>query len=379
MKKLRIAVLSSNLLRTPPEANFVPKGFSGAPEKIMYWITEEMVKKGHDVTLFASGDSSTSAKLIAVSNKASSLDEEIGAVNHVEMEHLLISKCYKMAKLGEFDLIHSIFDTRSAYYAGLVNVPTISTLHSPLEGIKKIVLSKLPDSQYYVSISNAQRKLLPELNYVSTIYHGIDLQTFAFSQSDSGGMIFVGRVIPSKGVAEAVSIANKLKKKLYILGDYGLEHEEYWKKSILPFIDNKIITHAGFLNPEELLKYYQEAKLFLFPIQWEEPFGLVMIESMASGTPVVAFARGSVPEVVKDGETGFIVNSTDEDKRGDFIIKKTGIEGLCEAVERIYAMPPDEYKKMRLACRKHVEENFTIEKMVEGYERVYEKVIGYNK
>ena len=144
-------------------------------------------------------------------------------------------------------------------------------------------------------------------------------------------------------------------------------------------IDRKIVFHLGFLEQKELVSYYQNAKLFLFPIEWEEPFGLVMIEAMAAGTPIVAFARGSVPEVIKDGETGFIVNSSDEDKRGDWIVKKVGIDGLCEAVERIYSMPKDHYRQMRKNCRGHVEKFFTIEKMIDNYEMVYKQITNSGK
>ena len=126
---------------------------------------------------------------------------------------------------------------------------------------------------------------------------------------------------------------------------------------------------------EEIVSLMQKAKAFLMTINWEEPFGLVMIEAMACGTPVVAFARGSVPEIVKDGETGFIINPSDDDVRGDWIIKKTGFEGLCEAVNKLYSLSQEEYKQMRLACRKRVEERFTIEKMVEEYEKVYQDVL----
>ncbi len=129
------------------------------------------------------------------------------------------------------------------------------------------------------------------------------------------------------------------------------------------------------LSLDQKIIFYKKAKCFLYPLMWDEPFGYIFLESMACGTPVVAFARGSVPEVVKDGETGFIVNSSPEDIRGNFVIKKTGIDGLCEAVERIYAMPEEEYRQMRGNCRGHVERNFTVERMVDEYEKVYEKIL----
>lgn len=371
---MRIAVLSSNFIRLPPEADYVPKGSSGAPERVMSVITEELVRRGHEVTLFASGDSLTSAKLISVWPKSSSMDPMIGEKDHQEMEHLLISLCYKMAKEGKFDVIHSLFDTRSAYYAGLVNIPTVSTLHSELSGIKKIILEKIPDTQYYVSISNNQRKSIPGLRYISTIYHGLEISNFSYSETGGDEMLIAGRIDPCKGIKEAIAISKRTGRGLNIAGDYTVKNESYWKNEIEPNIDGQKIKHFGFIDNIKLLDLYKNARIFILPLQWEEPFGLVMIEAMACGTPVVAFNRGSVSEVVRDGITGFIVNPDEVQSQNEFIIKKTGIPGLCEAVERIYAMPEAGYRQMRVNCQKHVEANFTVGKMVDGYEEVYERV-----
>jgi glycosyltransferase involved in cell wall biosynthesis len=373
--KINIAILASNFIKLPPNSHDVPHGYSGAPEKIMHTITEELVKRNHNITLFASGDSQTSAKLVAVTQKATALDPEIDILHHEEFEHLLIAKCYEMAKKNVFDVIHTIFDIKSSYYAPLVSTPTVSTLHSPLVGIRKKILSQNPNSQYYVSISNSQRKPIPNLKYAGTIYHGIYPDKYHFSENGKHEYIlYTGRLIAEKGIDLIVSVAKKCSKKTYLLGTPD-PNSEYWNNNIQSFIDNILLFHKGFVEEKHLIQYYQQAKLFLFPIQWEEPFGLVMIESMATGTPVVAFARGSVPEIVKDGETGFIVNSSENDTRGNWIIKKTRIDGLCEAVERIYSMPQEEYRQMRKACRAHVEKNFTVEKMVDEYERVYQNIL----
>jgi glycosyltransferase involved in cell wall biosynthesis len=153
------------------------------------------------------------------------------------------------------------------------------------------------------------------------------------------------------------------------------KYQTFFDREIKPYLSNDIIfeEHKG---QERKLELYQNAKAFLFPIQWEEPFGLVLTEAMACGTPVIAFARGAIPEIVADGVTGFVVNPSEEDKRGDFIIKKTGIEGLVEAIQRLNSLPQEEYIKMRQASRKRVEDNFTIEKTVEGYENEYKKILG---
>ncbi len=373
--KLRIAVLASNFIRLPPLPNDVPQGYSGAPEKIMSTITEGLVKKGHNVTLFASGDSQTNAKLVSVTNHATALDPQIGKGNHIEFEHLLISECYRLAKEGKFDIIHSTFDTRSAYYTPLVSIPTVSTLHSPLDAIRTEVLSHFKHSQYFVSISTAQRKPLPDLQYIQTIYHGVDTSTMTFNETiNSDYMLFVGRIVLEKGIEASIKTAETLRKKLYLLGSVD-ETKPFWIQEIKPHIDNILIYHKGYIPEEKAHHFYQNAKLFLFPIQWEEPFGLVLIESMSTGTPVVAFARGSVPEIIVDGVTGFLVNESEENSRGDWIIKKTGLEGLCEAAEKIYSMPKDEYLQMRKNCRAHVEKNFTVERMVDEYEKVYKKIL----
>lgn len=377
---MRIAILASNFIRLPPEPKYVPFGFSGAPEKIMHTITEKLVEKGHEVYLFASGDSLTSAHLVSITKISASLDPLIGIGSHIEFERLLISKCYQMAKENKFDIIHSIFDTRSAFYAPLVDIPTVSTLHSPMDKVKNQILSEIKKSLYLISISNAQRKLYPDLNYYTTIYHGLDLKSNEFELGEGIGnyMIFVGRLVEEKGIETIISLSKKLQKQVYLLGT-NVKNSNFWNDVIKPNVDDNFIHHFGYLDKGKLKIHYQNAKLFLFPIKWEEPFGLVMIEAMACGTPVVAFARGSVPEIVKDGETGFIVNSSDEDIRGDWVIKKTGIEGLKDAINKIYSMPTEEYKKMRLNCRVHVEKNFTVERMVNDYERVYQEIIEKNK
>jgi len=376
---MRIAILASNFIRLPPEPKFVPFGFSGAPEKIMHTITEKLVEKGHEVYLFASGDSLTSAHLVSTTKTSTSLDSSIGIGPHIEFERLLISKCYQMAKINKFDIIHSIFDTRSAFYAPLVDIPTVSTLHSPMDKVKNQILSEIKKNLYLISISNSQRKLYPNSNYYTTIYHGLDLKSNEFELGEGIGdyLIFVGRLVEDKGIETIISLSKKLQKQVYLLGT-NVKNSNFWNDVIKPNIDDNFIHHFGYLDKSKLQIHYKNARLFLFPIKWEEPFGLVMIEAMACGTPVVAYARGSVPEIVRDGETGFIVNPSDQDIRGDFIIKKTGIEGLEEAINKIYSMPEDEYKKMRLNCRTHVEKNFTVERMVDEYEKVYQEIIEKN-
>jgi len=189
-------------------------------------------------------------------------------------------------------------------------------------------------------------------------------------------MVMAGRFKKEKGFEEAIAVSERMQKKLLLSGDIRISQKEYFNNMILPLIEksNNLVHFLEFVNHSMIDAFFRKGKLFLFPIRWEEPFGLVMIESMATGTPVVAYARGSVPEIIKDGETGFIVNPSDDDVRGSWIVKKTGIEGLCEAVEKIYSMPESEYKQMRKNCREHVEKNFTVEKMVDNYEKMYQSL-----
>lgn len=371
---MRIAVLASNVIRIPPRPKDIPKGSSGATEHIVSKITEELVKRGHKVTLFASGDSKTKANLISITSKSTGKDPKIGIGPHESYEYALISKAYQMANEGKFDIIHSHFDTKTAYYAPLTMVPTVSTLHSPLDGISGI-MKFFKNTQYYVSISNAQRKAMPDLNYINTIYHGLDLDDYPYGKEGGDSLIYVGRIAPVKGADTAVRIAKHLKVKLILLGWAKQKYIKFYSEKVKPFIDGKNIVNHGLITRKSMKEYLIHSKALIFPIHWEEPFGLVMIEAMATGTPVIAFARGSVPEVVKDGVTGFIVNSSESDKRGDFLVKKTGFDGLCEAVEKIYSMPQEEYKKIRVACRKHMEDNFTIDKMIDGYEKVFQQIL----
>ncbi len=352
MKKLKIAMLASNYIRIPPEPadKYLPKGTSGAPELIVHYITEGLVKRGHEVTLFASGDSATAAQLASVTEKATGLT--IGHGPHLEYENLLIGQAYQRAEHKEFDIVHSHFDTRSSHFAPLVTTPTVSTLHSPLIGQVKDMLQYYANTQYYISISNNQRKDLPELQYVATCYNGINLDHMPKAETKEDYLVHVGRVTPEKGAFEAIQLAKMTNKKLLLFGsiDPALE---YWPSKIKPLIDNEQIIYKGVVGRNELFAYIARAQAFIFPIQWEEPFGLAIIEAMACGTPVIAFRRGAVPEVVVDGKTGFIVDTVEE---------------MAQALKKINEIDSQ-------VCRKHVAENFSINKMVDGYEEAYYKIL----
>ncbi|TSC75320.1 MAG: group 1 glycosyl transferase [Parcubacteria group bacterium Gr01-1014_30] len=292
----------------------------------------------------------------------------------------LIEACRK----EKFDLVHVHTNNPLAelIVAKEVDTPFVFTVHGiclypELESrLKKLFRKK---ENYFVSISNYQRKSYPGLKFTKTIYNGLELARFPFSAKGGNNLLFTGRLKKTKGIGEAVEVVEKAQKKLDIIGAFSMEEldRNYVQDRIMEKVkrsEGKIKYH-GTVKRSEVPSFYGRSKATVFPIQWEEPFGLVMIESMACGTPVVAFARGSVPEIVKDGQTGFIVNSSPKDVRGNWLIKKTGIAGMVEAVKRIYGMPKKDYLELRENCRALVEEKFTAERMVSEYEKTYNEIL----
>jgi len=381
MKKFKIAQIV-NIWQSIP-----PVGYGGT-ERVVADLTEGLVKRGHDVTLFTTGDSKTSAQS-AFFFPERLLHKNIPWNNYLyPLTHFLWAYD-EIKKRGNFDIIHGHLslasDLLSLAFASQLLVSSLFTLHFPLPLEEKSkdrrVLFEYLKNMNFVSISNSQRKL--PLRFTGTVYHGITVNDFPVRQeSSSDSIVWVGRVVPEKGLEDAIEVAHRLRRKLVIGARVDKESESnfnYYKTQIEHKLQQTPVVNHGEMTSEKRNELIASSRCFIFPIKWEEPFGLVMIESMASGTPVIAYARGSTPEVIKDGETGFLVNSSEEDIRGDWIIKKTAIEGLCEAVEKIYAMPEEEYKAMRRNCRAHVEKNFTVERMVDEYETVYQQIIATNR
>ncbi|MEK7557021.1 MAG: glycosyltransferase [Patescibacteria group bacterium] len=203
------------------------------------------------------------------------------------------------------------------------------------------------------------------------IPHGIDISKIPFEAGTGKNMLWVGRLDPvaRKGAPEAIAISNKMEIPINVYT--YIEDTHYFDTAVKPLFT----AYTHFQTNIPRTEYFKDAKLFLFPLQWEEPFGFTIVEAMASGTPVVAYAKGAIPEIIKDGETGFIVNASEDDRRGNWMITKTGEEGMFEAVERIYSLPLERYQAMRRACREHVERSFTVEKMVDGYEKAYSAIL----
>lgn len=373
---MRVAIVASNY-------NKIDKDTKKGTDIIVHAFINNLVRqKDLQVTAFASGDSDLPVKIESISSSPSVINKHVvGAGKHIIFELALLSNAFKQQDL--FDLYHiNIGDGDIALpFAPFVKKPILITLYHPTDmhyANEYFSLFKKNKNIFFVSPTNWQRKRLPFLPYAATIYHGIDTSIFQFDPKGGESIMWAGRAVPQKGMDVALEVAKQTKRELNL---FGMPKNEYleWFKDIVKRVDEvKTITPVSVvLNKHrlDLVEHFQKSKLFLFPIQWEEPFGLVMVEAMACGTPLVAFSRGSVPEIIKDGETGFIVNPSEHDIRGSWIIKKTGIEGLIEAVERIYALPESQYLEIRKKCRKHVEEFFSIDKMVKNYLEVYKSII----
>jgi glycosyltransferase involved in cell wall biosynthesis len=326
-----------------------PKKYGGT-ERIIFYLTEELIKRGHDLTLFASGDSKTKAKLILVTKRG--LISRGIPWQDWWWNNLNYSLAFEKAK--RFDIIHSHWTPLGMFFQKLVKTPVLHTFHNlpPKDDHRWEVLKYFRDSNV-VFISKKERENSPvrfKREYV--VYNGIDISQFKFKKKPKDYFLWVGRISPAKGTEEAVIIAKKAKVKLILVGQLQPMYEDYFERKIRPNLNEKI-KYLGELTQKRLIFYYQNAKGFLFPLQWEEPFGLCLIEAMACGTPVIAFSKGSIPEVVKDKKTGFIVKN---------------IEEAVEAIKTV-----DKIK--REDCREWVKENFSLEKMVENYERIYYQLL----
>ncbi len=384
MNGMNIAILCTNLFNID-EKN---RTGSGIFDYVLINQLAKMKREDVGITVFASGESdSLPAKVVSVDDKPSAADPKmIQNGKHVMFELALLSKAF--SQQDAFDVYHmNIGDGDLAMpFAAFVKKPIIITLHNIIneEHTRKYFsLFSDIDTVYFVSISNYQRKLLPMLRYVDTIYHGIDTEQFGFNPVGGDDMMWAGRFIPEKGPEVAFRVAKEVGRKIKLFGIIKVGYEEWFRDAVeKPVRDSKNAPDTLlYMNHErhQLIPHFQTSKLFVLPTLFEEAFGLVFAESMACGTPVVTYARGAAPEVIRDGVTGFLVNPSDDDIRGDWIIKKTGFEGLCEAVEKVYALPEEEYTRMRAACRAHVLQHFSVEQMAESYIRAYEQVLSGSK
>ena len=338
---MRIAMLSPVSWRTPPRD-------CGPWEQVVSALTEGLVKRGEDVTLFATGDSLTTATLHAV--VARGYEEDCGLEAKV-VECLHIAEVFEHA--DEFDLIHNHFDFLPLAWSKLTTTPVVTTIHGFSSARTLPVFRKYDKGSYYVSISNADRS--PDLDYVANVYHGIDLSAFTYREKPGEYLLFFGRIHPDRGAAEAIEIARRVGRRLLLAG--AIRDREYYREKVEPFVNGVSVAYVGGVGPAKRDKLLGGARALLHPISFAEPFGLSAVEAMACGTPVIAFVKGGMPEVVADGTTGFLVNTVDE---------------AVDAVARVPELD-------RAACRARVEEHFTADRMVERYLEVYQEVLALSR
>ena len=328
----KVAVLSPVAWRTPPRQY-------GAWETVASNIAEGLVSRGWDVTLFATRDSVTRARLHAVVDRGY---EEDPAIDPKVAEYLHISEAFELA--NEFDLIHSHYDFMALAYTRLVKTPVLTTIHGFSSARIMPVYQKYRDG-YFVSISDSDRD--PSLNYVATVYNGIDLSLYPLQNHGGDDLVFLGRIHPDKGVHLAIEVARLSGRRLIIAGI--VQDESYFCQQVKPYLDDQNICYVGPVGVPEKNKLFAQAYALLHLNTIPERFGLVLAEANAAGVPVIAMDLGSCREVISDGQTGFLVNNV-----GHAVV----------ALERIAEID-------RRACRRRVQRCFSIETMVEAYERVY--------
>ncbi|MEO8794537.1 MAG: glycosyltransferase family 4 protein [Daejeonella sp.] len=336
---MKIAVLSPIAWRTPPR-------HYGPWEQMASNLTEGLFKLGYDVTLFASGDSETAGKLKSVIPQGyeenRNTDAKVSECLHIS--HL-------MEQAGDFDLIHNHFDFLPLTYSRLIKTPLITTIHGFSSEKIIPVYKKYNATSNYVSISDSDRS--GDLDYLATVYNGINVENFQFNEFPEDYLLFFGRIHPDKGTSEAIEIATKSKRKLLISGI--IQDAEYFKEKVEPFFSDQII-YLGNAGPEARNKLLSNAAALLHPINFNEPFGLSVAESMMCGTPVIAFNKGSMPELIKNEETGFLVENTNE---------------AVEAVKNISQLK-------RENCRNWSVSKFSQDKMVNDYVNCYKTILRHH-
>ena len=366
-----------------------------APKELFINLANGLVDKGHEVYVYVSSNTKTKARLIPgedrfidkdfISPKYRGLDrlnklKNAHVATRTEYEIDLSVKAYLHASEKKIDIMHSYHsDAFMAHYVNkLAPIKTVYTVHNPKPLREHLEYWRLKNfnKDNYIFISKSQlNKFNDMVKSVGIVYHGVDIVKFQFDKKGGDYLAFLGRYIKEKGVYEAIYAAKKTGRSLKMVGDDAYRVLPYYQNNILPYLKKGSIEDESFLGEGDRSGFLRGAKALLFPILWDEPFGMVMIEAMSSGTPVIAFNKGSVSEVILDGVTGFIIEPDNIGKTNNWIIKKTGRDGLVEAINRIYSMNDAEYMKMRDQARKHIEDNFTVEEMVDNYEKLYEQIL----
>jgi glycosyltransferase involved in cell wall biosynthesis len=332
-----------------PLSESVPPQLYGGTERIVSYLTEELVRQGHEVTLFASGDSVTSARLVPACQRSLRLDTQ--CVDRLAHHIRMLEHVFQHAK--DFDVVHFHVDYLHFPLSRRLALAHVTTLHGRLDIPDLVPLFQEFRDMPVVSISAAQREPLPWANWRATVYHGLPEHLYRFRPKPGRYLAFLGRVSPEKGVDRAIEIAKRVQLPLKIAAKVDRADQEYFEAVVKPLLCDPLVQFVGEIDDGDKDEFLGNAYALLFPIDWPEPFGLVMIEAMACGTPVIAYQKGSVPEVMEEGRTGFIVR---------------GVEEAAAAVRRVPELS-------RKRCREVFEERFTVVRMARDYLRVYERLM----
>jgi glycosyltransferase involved in cell wall biosynthesis len=337
------------IAQVAPLYESVPPKLYGGTERVVSYLTEELVRQGHDVTLFASGDSSTRARLVASCPTALRLDARGGDV--VARHLLLLEQVWQCA--ASFDLIHYHIDYLHFPCSRRIAVPHLTTLHGRLDIPGLVPLYQEFGDMPVVSISDDQRSPLPMAHWQGTVYHGLPEDLYTFQETAGNYLVFVGRLSPEKQPDHAIEIARRSGLRLKIAAKVDAADQAYFETTIAPLLEHDHVEFIGEVNEREKNELLGHAYALLFPIEWPEPFGLVMIEAMACGTPVVAYRRGSVPEVLEDGVTGVVCQ---------------GLDDAVSAIPRIAHLS-------RRDCRRVFLERFSAARMAHDYAAIYKRLL----
>jgi glycosyltransferase involved in cell wall biosynthesis len=323
----------------------VPPTYYGGTERVVSGLTEELVRRGHEVVLFASADSRTAAELVPCAPRSLRLDTTV--IDPLAYTVAQLEAVRRRAR--DFDVIHNHIDYIAFPVTRGLRTPMITTLHGRLDLPDLVPIYAMFSDVPLVSISDAQRRPFPGADWIATIYNGIDPERYAFQERPGPYLVFLGRVSPEKGVVEAIQIAQALDMPLRMAAKVDPVDRTYFEEQVRPLLRDPRVEYLGEIDDAGKSDLLGGALAYLFPIDWPEPFGITMVEAMACGTPVIALNRGSVPEVVAHGRTGFVCASVDD---------------MIQAVAQVDRLS-------RRACRREVEERFSIGRMVDRYEEAY--------
>ena len=361
-RRMRIAIMVRGVLPAPR-----PVDIMYSPLDIAVTISEQLTLRGHNITFYGSSDGGlkvTNIESCHLRPLVRNNQEWQALITTTDLftdyipslyDQVLVQEMFKQAADGQYDLLHFHHPESAMPYSRLFpSVPVIYTLHDQIDTQRREIIEEFASSnQHFVSISNNQRSGAPSLSYAATIYNGVDTALFVPKKGEHENyLLCVGRIVPDKGIKEAVQVALATGLRLFIIGQVQDSEKWYFEAHIKPHLSDKILF-LGHLEHTQLVLFYQSALALLMPVQWEEPFGLTMIEAMACGTPVIAFRRGSIPEIIIDGKTGYIVDTVKE---------------MIEAVNKLPTI-------RRSSCRQHVIRNFSIDRMVSGYETVFKDTL----